>query len=158
MRTRIVLFSVLLGITLFTSCKSEGKGEGESGLSNDVPDTVSKEKIAAAQNYLAPPDSNYTGDYYKKYPNGVIQIRGFFRQGKKTGKWMYFHPNGNLWSEAFFDSDQMNGESKVYHPNGKLFYEGFYAKDKPRGKWKFYDSTGVMVNAKNYDSIPSKKK
>lgn len=143
---------------IVVSCTSETKNPMNENRDNDVPDSVSKEKIASLKNYLAPPDSNYTGDYFQKYPSGIIRLRGYFRQGKKSGKWMYFHANGNLWSEAFFENDLMNGESKVYHPNGKLYYEGGYNLNKPKGIWKFYDSTGVMVVTRNYDSIPIPKK
>ena len=155
---RIFLIAIGIIIVSFFSCKSDSKTETIQGSTNDIPDTVSKEKIASYKNYLAPPDSNYTGDYFKKYPNGVIQIRGFFRLGKKTGKWMYFYSDGKLWSEAFFDNDLMEGESKVYYPTGKLYYEGFYKNNKPKGVWKFYDTVGVVTATKNYDSIPFNKK
>jgi antitoxin component YwqK of YwqJK toxin-antitoxin module len=123
--------------------------------SNKEEATKPKQEII---NPLAPPDSNYTGDFFEKYNNGIIKVRGYFRFGKKSGKWMYFFPNGLMWSEAFFDNDKMHGESNVYHPNGKLMYTGNYNHDVPIGKWMFYDSSGVLANQKVYDSIPKAKK
>ncbi|MFL5753644.1 MAG: toxin-antitoxin system YwqK family antitoxin [Bacteroidia bacterium] len=106
---------------------------------------------------LAPPDSDYTGDYFKKYDNGIVKVRGLFRFGKRHGTWTYFYPNGLKWSEAYFENNKMNGESSVYHENGKLYYSGFYKQDIPVGTWKFYDSTGVLAATKVYDSIPKVK-
>ena len=52
---------------------------------------------------ILPPDSDYTGTYVDKYPNGITKFRGFFRFGERHGQWMSFYPNGLLWSEMHYD-------------------------------------------------------
>ncbi len=139
--------------TLFISqCKNDPaknnqtvETDGAGGI-----DTAALKKALGDNPFLAPPDSNYTGDYFDKYPSGNVRVRGFFRFGLKHGKWMYFFENGLLWSEAFFDKGKSHGVSNVYHPNGKLFYTGSYKLDKPIGLWKFYDTTGVLADQKQY--------
>lgn len=140
---------------LLVACQSEQKDlvDAVSGDSaKKTPDTKKR------PGQFEPPDSTYSGDYYEKYETGIIKVRGYFRFGKKSGKWMYFFPNGNLWSEAFFKADKMNGESNVYHPNGKLMYNGYYKMDVADSIWTFYDTTGKMVETKDYRQLSKDKK
>ena len=150
MRKNIIFLYALATFGL-SSCTSNGPKENHS----ETTDTL--KKVAATVNPLAPPNEDYSGDFFQKYDNGVIKVRGSFRFGKKHGKWLYFRPNGLLWSEAFFDNEQHHGESSVYHENGKLYYTGSYDHDKPIGTWYFYDSLGVLATTKKYDSIPQPK-
>jgi antitoxin component YwqK of YwqJK toxin-antitoxin module len=141
----------------FHACKSDQKDISEDTKAKTDP---AKKEPAAKElgiGVFTPPDSTYTGDYFEKYPTGVIKVRGFFRFGKKSGKWMYFFPDGKLWSEAFFENDKMNGESNVYHRNGQLLYNGFYKMDKADSVWMFYDSTGKMVEKRDYNKLKPKK-
>ena len=102
---------------------------------------------------LAPPDTDYTGEFFQKYENGVVKTKGYFRFGKRHGQWFYFYPNGYMWSEAFYDNGKMNGHSKVYSANGKLYYEGDYNQDKAAGVWTYCDSTGKPIEERTYDTL-----
>jgi hypothetical protein len=148
---------ITFGTCLLISCQSEKTNPVKEAISNNKPDS-NNVAVEVGDSYLEPPDSTYTGDYFERYDNGIIKVRGFFRFGKKHGKWMYWHPNGLMWSEAFFENDKMEGESKVYHPNGKLYYEANYHNHEPSGTWKFYDTTGTLVTTKNFDKQPSNNK
>jgi antitoxin component YwqK of YwqJK toxin-antitoxin module len=141
-KSTLVFF--ILGIILFYSCQSNQKDLVNNNLDSSL---YKKENQVGV---FTPPDSNYTGDYFEKYNSGIVKVRGFYRFGKKSGKWMYFYPNGKLWSEAFFNEDKMNGESRVYHPNGELYYSGFYKMDIADSVWNFYDSTGVLRDTRKY--------
>ncbi len=153
-----LLFLFLLTGSLSLNFCTSTKQKTEEAANNTQADSAKIKNLA--DNFLAPPDSDYTGDYFQKYDNGIIKVRGFFRFGKKHGKWMYFFPNGTLWSEAFFENDKMHGEHNVYHENGQLYFTGQYNHGKAIGTWSFYDSTGVLAATKKYDSIspqPEKK-
>lgn len=154
----IVVITLIFGLMFFNSCTSNQ--EDLTGNKN-ASDSTAKIDLNSKENKIGvfePPDSTYTGDYFEKYESGVIKVRGSFRFGKKSGKWMYFYPNGKLWSEAFFHMDKMNGESTVYHPNGNVMYNGFYKMDVADSVWKFYDTTGVMVQKRDYNQKnPAKK-
>ncbi len=141
-------------LCLLASCQTDQK----SGFINTK--TVSKdtdaEKINAVINNivdeLSPPDSQYSGDFFIKYNNGLFKAKGYFRFGKRHGMWFYFYPDGKIWSEGFFENGIMNGNSKVYHENGKMYYEGRYSHDKSVGIWNFYDTTGNLTVVRTYDS------
>lgn len=127
---------------------------------NNTEKKESKESLAAdsAKNFIndmvdemAPPDSNYSGDFFLKYDNGLMKVKGFFRFGKRHGQWHYYYGNGFLWSEGLFDNGKMNGPTKVYHENGKVYYVGAYKMDMAVGTWNFYDTSGVIVHERVYD-------
>ena len=142
---------------MFYACSSDPKGKSDDkGNKADTLAGTKTEDVSSGQ--FTPPDSTYTGDYFEKYPSGVIKVRGTFRFGKKSGKWMYFFPNGTMWSEAFFHDDKMNGGSNVYHSNGQLMYSGHYKMDVADSVWNFYDSLGKLVETRDYNKIKSDKK
>ncbi len=157
MKIKTFFLPVAFALIIFTRCNTPEKQQQQNQPVNGQSADSSKSTLLDV-NYLAPPDTEYTGDFFKRYANGLVEVRGFFRFGKKHGKWMYFFPNGHLWSEAFFENDKINGESKVYHQNGKLYYEGQYIQGIPAGTWRFYDSTGTLAQTRKYDSIPVPEK
>ncbi|MFN5181954.1 MAG: toxin-antitoxin system YwqK family antitoxin [Bacteroidota bacterium] len=97
-----------------------------------------------------PPNSDYSGDHVVKYPTGITNIRGFFRFGKKHGKWASFYPSGQLQSETEFDNGIRKGKSTVWYENGKVMYQGEYKNDNRFGMWTSYDSSGTLLETKKY--------
>ena len=94
---------------------------------------------------IMPPDSQYTGDYIDKYPDGITKFKGFYRFGQRHGIWMAFYPNGLKWSEMHYDKGLRDGPNITYFPDGKLRYEGFYKNDLQDSIWIYYDSLGVVA-------------
>src|ERR1700752_516067 len=91
------LFSIgLIGLNFFfTNCKSNqddntAKQDSIAAVANTKPVTVNEYN----KYVIAPPDTDYTGDYVKKYPNGITQFQGFYRFGLRHGQWMTFYENG----------------------------------------------------------------
>lgn len=148
-----LLFLGLLIIGL-SNCSSNQKNElseeEKAAKEAHKADSANLAKILGENPFLEPPDTNYTGDFFMRYQNGITRVRGFFRFGKKHGKWMYFFENGTLWSEAFYEKGLNEGEATVYHPNGKVYYKGSYKNGKPSGLWEFFDSTGVKATERKY--------
>ncbi|MFN6039508.1 MAG: toxin-antitoxin system YwqK family antitoxin, partial [Bacteroidota bacterium] len=85
-----------------------------------------------------------------KYSNGITNMRGFFRFGKKHGRWASFFPSGQLQSETQFDNGIRTGKACVWYTNGKVMYEGEYKNDVKTGEWKSYDTSGVLIDTKKY--------
>ena len=145
----VILFSTLV---VLAACQSNQKSEiGKSDT--DTSATHVQTEIDKMVDEMAPPDSNYSGDFFLKYETGLMKVKGFFRFGERHGQWFYYYPNGLLWSEALFDNGKMDGASKAYEINGKVKQEGVYKKDKPVGEWNFYDTSGVCVFIRTYDSL-----
>ena len=85
------------------------------------------------------------GEEIKKYDNGIINIKGYYRQGKREGQWVSFYRNGLPWSEANYEGGLKNGATASYYENGNKRYAGFYANDNKTGKWSFWDEQGKPV-------------
>ena len=90
------------------------------------------------------------GDYIKKYPSGIVQMRGYYVNGIREGQWTSFFENGKMQSEGFFKHGLRDGKANVYYESGKLYYEGYYKDGKEVGKWLFYDEQGNKINEKDY--------
>ena len=148
-----ILFIAAVTIFLISACNSNPKKEVAPLTAEDSANKEIKSQIDKIVDELAPPDTDYTGEFFQKYETGVVKTKGYFRFGKRHGQWFYFYPHGFIWSEALYDNGKMNGHSKVYYENGKLYYEGDYKQDVAVGVWKYYDTTGTAVIERTYDSI-----
>src|SRR5205814_8428839 len=89
---------------LFISCETSKDEFPEQVVRKDSLSKIEqnrKNDSLKKQNPLLilPPDSDYTGTYVDRYPNGIVKFSGYFRFGKRHGQWMSFFPNGEKWSE-----------------------------------------------------------
>lgn len=148
---KVLTTILILGLSIFLSnCKNNGATVIENTKQdslNALAKTDSQQIAKELNKYLImPPDSDYSGDYIDKYPNGVIKFTGFFRFGQRHGEWMAFYENGIKWSDCFYDKGKKHGASTVFHPNGKIYYTGWYKNDLRDSLWLFYDSLGKEVD------------
>lgn len=137
-------------ISVFSNCKSNQHSESEEKdslkpIAHNQPATV----ITSKYN-IAPPDSDYTGDYVDKYPNGIVKFSGFYRFGERHGQWMAFYENGNMWSECFYNKGKKHGASNVYYANGKPQYKGWYKNDLRDSLWLFFDTLGKQIDKRAF--------
>jgi hypothetical protein len=153
MKLVIITVCIFFSLTvLFSSCKNNG-AENSEKINKDslAKAALSKKVVSEFSKYLiSPPDSDYTGDYMDKYPNGIIKFNGFFRFGKRHGQWMAFYENGIKWSECFYDKGKKHGSTMVYHPNGNLYYSGWYKQDEKDSLWFFYDDKGKELDRRAF--------
>ena len=157
---KIFYIGVPLFIFLF-SCGGEKKKEiitgTDSTLSKELGanrDTSSKPQVFDP---MAPPTADYSGDWVVKYKDSdITQVRGFFRFGKRHGKWASFYPDGKLWSETEYDNGVKSGKTIVWFPNQKIQYEGSFKEDARFGERKLYDETVKLVEKKKFESEKNK--
>lgn len=137
----------------FTACKSSQTDE-TAKLDSLAAVTAANSKTVTINEYnkyaIAPPDTDYTGDYVTKYPNGIIQFQGFYRFGLRHGQWFSFYDNGEKWSETVYDKGKRHGQTNVYFPTGKLKVTGWYKNDLRDSLWFFYDETGKEIDRRAY--------
>jgi antitoxin component YwqK of YwqJK toxin-antitoxin module len=124
--------------------------EAEKREKDSVSKVMQKRKVDSIKGtnplYIAPPDSDYTGDYVDKYRSGLIKFKGFYRFGERHGAWMSFYPNGIIWSECHYDKGLKHGPISTYFQNGQKRFEGFYKNDLQDSLWIYYDSTGKVLS------------
>jgi hypothetical protein len=72
-------------------------------------------------------------------PDVYIQYMGYFKNGKKTGKWIGYGANGNRNNSYTYEDDKLNGEYlKTDQSTGRLIVKGNYINDKKEGNWDNY--------------------
>lgn len=90
------------------------------------------------------------GEYIKYYKNGVIEMRGMMKDGKRQGVWESWYEDGSPWSETTFKDGKKNGKTTTWYGNEQKRYEGFYANDLEAGKWTFWAENGKVQSTQNY--------
>ena len=153
MKPLVISSCIFLSLALLiSSCNNNTTENSEKVNKDSLNKVAASNKLAneLSKYLIVPPDSDYTGDYVDKYPNGIIKFNGFFRFGKRHGQWMAFYENGIKWSECFYDKGKKNGSTMVYHPNGNLYYSGWYKQDEKDSLWFFYDDKGKELDRRAY--------
>lgn len=146
---KILLPFFILSLFL-VQCKNEQTSVDEQERLKAIEKENTQEVKANNEYFIAPPDTDYTGDYMDRYPNGIIKFNGFFRFGKRHGQWMAFYENGIKWSECFYDKGNRHGASTVFYPNGKVHYKGWFKNDLRDSLWFFYDEEGKEVDRRAF--------
>jgi antitoxin component YwqK of YwqJK toxin-antitoxin module len=90
------------------------------------------------------------GEYIKHYPNGVVEMRGMMKAGKRDGIWKSFYDNGLPWSETTFMNGVKEGPTVTWYENNQKRYEGTYKNDSEYGTWTFYDEQGRIIKTENF--------
>lgn len=111
-----------------------------------LTDTIQTEFIFAEQKDTV----IQNGEYIKYHKNGVIEMRGLMKNGKRDGLWKSWYEDGLPWSETTFVSGKKNGKTTTWYANEKKRYEGFYTNDVESGKWTFWDENGKIQSIQNY--------
>jgi|GEM_PF-674043 antitoxin component YwqK of YwqJK toxin-antitoxin module len=150
---RLLSAALLLSLTWY-SC-SEGnmkkKGEGVTIPNQTTLADTSAHRIDAP---VSKKDSVADGEYVTRYPNGVIRMKGLFRNGQREGDWACFFESGKVQSEGFFTAGKRDHHGIVYYENGHKMYEGDYKDGVQVGKWKYYKEDGKLSQEIDYGKKP----
>lgn len=112
------------------------------------------------------PDGNYSVVGYSV--DGVMSMKGQYKDGLMTGNWQWFYSNGKLKSESSYVEGKKNGAERSYNAKGQLsqevmikdgkwdglfrsFYadgtldrQGHYVAGAGEGRWEFYHEQGTL--------------
>jgi len=128
------------------ACKNETSGKGELILKEE------KNKIKKEFTFENKPDSIVTnGEQILYHKNGVMEMRGRMKAGKRDGLWKSWYDTGLPWSETTFKDGKKSGRTTTWYDNGNKRYEGFFNDDKESGRWIFWTENGTVSDTKNYD-------
>lgn len=141
---RSVFFSAFL-FAVMTLCACENTSGGKTAVQHDTLKSNSDVNSSVQDSVLQ------NGEYIKHYENGVIEMRGMMKDGKREGLWKSWYQNGSPWSETTFSKGVKNGKTTTWYENEKKRYDGFYTNDIESGKWSFWDEKGKLVKEMDYD-------
>ena len=74
-------------------------------------------------------------DYYK---NGQIKTEGYYKDTKRTGKWIWWNENGQKDSEIYYKDGKCDGKWTWWHDNCQKKLEGYYRNENRNGKWIYW--------------------
>ncbi len=140
-----------LGLVRLTTLLLGGLGWTLSSCNNEPSKTIENKKvqqdtIKTASFFTGKKDTLLqNGEYIKYYKNGVIEMRGVMKDGKREGLWKSFYEDGLPWSETIFTKGKKNGKTTSWYDNEKKRYEGFYTNDMESGKWTFWNENGKII-------------
>ncbi|MBK9419933.1 MAG: hypothetical protein IPN44_02645 [Flavobacteriales bacterium] len=64
------------------------------------------------------------------HPNGKLDYRGRFKDGKENGEWNYFYDNGTRKFTEHWENGLEEGVQTDYAPDGQIYRELYYEKGK----------------------------
>ena len=80
------------------------------------------------RNFWIPTNSvgNENGIFERFYPNGKLELIGFYEFGYKNKVWEKFYPNGQLEFKGEYTKDKKIKKWTYFYPNGKLEAEEIF--------------------------------
>jgi antitoxin component YwqK of YwqJK toxin-antitoxin module len=92
------------------------------------------------------------GHWMKKYPDGIIQYEGEFKDDHPVGEFKRYYEDSKLKSVLVYSSDGNEAGAAIYHRNGFISSKGKYINQLKEGKWKFYSANveGYLISEEEY--------
>ncbi len=146
-----ILFNsfILFSACVFSYCSSGPKENEQAKPENEKTTTVDT-SLNGLVGVIEKNPPVQDGDYIKKYPSGIVQLRGYYINGKRNGQWTGFFPDGKIQTEGFYKDGLRDGKAIVYYQSGKIYYTGYYKDGKEVGKWIFYKEDGTVFEEKDH--------
>ena len=130
--------SILLGEGLFDS---NGKRKGEWKLHDQF-----MEYFYALGNYI---DGKMDGKWTYYYPDGKLEMEGFFNKNKPDREWVWYYPTGIKKREESYMFGKLEGLYSEYDSLENVILKGEYFDDARVGEW-FY-SVGDIIEEGSYE-------
>ena len=84
------------------------------------------------------------------YENHQKYIDGNRDGDNRDGLWYAYHPDGTVQTKAFYEDGKPNGRYTVYYSNGNIRYTGIYEHGRQTGEWRFYNEDGTLSRTQTY--------
>ena len=119
------------------------------------------------------------GDYIEFFENGIMKLKGYYRNGQKIDLWIEYYDNGGIYSKRYHTqndsilynsfiffkdgsikekaqidnlTEQYNGNFKTYYQSGTIKEEGVYIDNIKENLWFSYYENGNILSEINYIS------
>lgn len=87
----------------------------------------------------------YSGMIETFFPDGIIQARQTFYQGKEEGFRNTYYINGHPESVRYYRNGEKDSVHRGWWPNGQLRYEYHFQMGVYEGDWKEWYASGVLM-------------
>ena len=100
------------------------------------------------------------GEYITYHPNGNVDTKTNYKDGKINGDYYSYYENGAIQNKAKLHNNVTNS-FEIFYPNGNVSSKGATDADfKRTGEWTYYRNDGTIekiVTFKNGNKISEKK-
>ena len=97
----------------------------------------------------------YEGEYTERWLEGAkgMKVKGQYKNGKKTGHWVYENPYGKKEKEENYLNGDLEGTCIKYSENEKTYEVFEYSKGEKNGPYKLYRyNTDVLRETGTYEA------
>jgi uncharacterized protein len=94
----------------------------------------------------------WVGNNTMYHDNGNINIKSFYKDGKRDGTVEVFNASGTLESRHVYSNGIKNGQFELFHSNGRLKEKGYYQNGKRHGRFESFNENGKRDRRGNYDN------
>jgi antitoxin component YwqK of YwqJK toxin-antitoxin module len=84
------------------------------------------------------------------YENHQKYIDGNRQDSERDGLWYAYYPDGTVQTKGFYVNGKEDGRYTVYYSNGNVRYTGVYNNGVKVGEWRFYDEDGTLARTETF--------
>lgn len=84
------------------------------------------------------------------YDNSQKYIDGNRHEKERDGLWYAYYPDGTVQTKGFYVNGKEDGRYTVYYSNGNVRYTGVYDHGRKVGEWRFYNEDGTLAKTETF--------
>ena len=84
------------------------------------------------------------------YENQRKYIDGNLHDNNRDGLWYAYFPDGTVQTKAYYKDGKEEGRYTVYYSNGNVRYTGEYHHGRQSGEWRFYNEDGTLSHTQTF--------
>ncbi|MBR4648096.1 MAG: hypothetical protein IKO75_13370 [Bacteroidales bacterium] len=84
------------------------------------------------------------------YENQQKYIDGNLHADNRDGLWYAYFPDGTVQTKAYYVDGKEEGRYTVFYSNGNVRYTGEYKNGHQIGEWRFYSEDGTLERTEMY--------
>lgn len=84
------------------------------------------------------------------YENQQKYVEGNLKSDNREGLWYAYYPDGTVQTKAFYVDGKEEGRYTVFFPNGNVRYTGEYKSGRRVGEWRFYNEDGELSRIQKF--------
>jgi hypothetical protein len=84
------------------------------------------------------------------YENHQKYIDGNRNGDYRDGLWYAYYPDGTVQTKAVYVDGKEEGRYTVYYSNGNVRYTGLYEHGVQVGEWRFYNEDGTLARTEEF--------
>ena len=84
------------------------------------------------------------------YQNHQKYIDGNRDGATREGLWYAYYPDGTVQTKGYYVNGKEQGRYTVYYSNGNVRFTGFYDQGRQVGEWRFFNEDGTLSRTETY--------